>query len=288
MSDLLQGERFQVREGDALSVLRTLPDGCLDCVVTSPPYAEQRKGLYGGISEEEYPAWAVSWMEALRQALKPKGSVLINIREHIRDGQISDYVLKTRLALREARWIECEELIWIKPDGMPVGSIYRPRRCWERILWFSHSGQPFTDVTINGCPSSRLGGRGVSLNAQSWLHSGQTSVAHSGIARSKDYIEVPVSFQPSGIAHPAAYPVSLAEWMINLVCPSSGTVCDPFMGSGTTGVAALNTGRRFLGIELSPEYAAMARRRIETLPSYTGAKRSVKVTDGQLSLLEVA
>ena len=89
------------------------------------------------------------------------GSVFIVIRPHVRDGVISDYVLRTRLALRESGWHECEELIWLKPDAPPLGSLKRPRRTWESVLWFSRSPQPYCDLKACGRESERVGFEGL-------------------------------------------------------------------------------------------------------------------------------
>ena len=150
MSDPVIIGNATLYHGDCLEVMRQLPDNSVDAVVTSPPYAMQRAKLYGGVPEDEYPSWTVAWMEQVRRILKPHGSVLINIREHIRNGEMSAYVHRTRLALREAGWIQCDELIWVKPDAPPVGHPGRPRRSWERILWFAKGNQPWCDPKANG------------------------------------------------------------------------------------------------------------------------------------------
>src|SRR5690606_26585109 len=106
--------------------MATLPDASVDALITSPPYAMQRKDTYGGVPEADYPAWTVAWMAEARRVLKPDGSAVINIRPHVRNGQISDYVLRTRLALREDGWAEVEELIWNKISGAPLGAVNRP------------------------------------------------------------------------------------------------------------------------------------------------------------------
>ena len=120
-----------VLHGDCLDLIPTLEDESVSLVVTSPPYAQQRAGHYEGIPEEDYPDFTVQWMTALAPKMTPDGSVFLVIRPHVRDGVLSDYVLRTRLALREAGWHECEELIWLKPDAPPLGSKLRPRRAWE-------------------------------------------------------------------------------------------------------------------------------------------------------------
>jgi ParB-like chromosome segregation protein Spo0J len=91
-----------VLHGDCLDLIPTLVDGSISLVVTSPPYAEQRADHYQGISEEDYPDFTVEWMTALRSKLTTDASGLIVIRPHLRGGVISDYVLRTRLAVREA------------------------------------------------------------------------------------------------------------------------------------------------------------------------------------------
>src|SRR5690348_8805380 len=141
---------WSILEGDCIDVMRDLPAESVDAVVTSPPYAMQRKATYGGVPESEYPAWTVAWMSEARRLLKPDGSVVINIRPHVRNGQISDYTLRTRLALREDGWAEVEELIWHKKSGPPMGHTQRPRRSWESLHWFAKHGQPFTDPKAAG------------------------------------------------------------------------------------------------------------------------------------------
>src|SRR5690348_5525245 len=117
-----------------MEVAPHLASDSIAAVVTSPPYAEQRKAQYGGIPEDDYPLWTLAWFTCLRAALSPTASLLVNIREHVANGEMSDYVHRTRMCLRAADWIELDELIWVKPDAMPVGRNDRPRRSWERIL----------------------------------------------------------------------------------------------------------------------------------------------------------
>jgi hypothetical protein len=139
---------IEISDG-ALMLSRQIHRESVDLVCTSPPYDLQRVRQYGGIHEARYPRWTVEWMEQIRPLLKKHASVAIVIRPNVRDGQISDYVLRTRLALRDAGWRECDELIWIKPGAPPIGSKIRPRRSWESILWFSRSRRPFCDPKAN-------------------------------------------------------------------------------------------------------------------------------------------
>ena len=259
----------EILHGDCVEVLPTLAPASVHAVVTSPPYAEQRKKQYGGIPEREYPAWTVAWMAALRPALAPGASVLVNIREHVKDGQISDYVHRTRLAVRDAGWAEIDELLWLKTDAPPVGRVDRPRRSWERVLWFAPSADVRCYPKANGRTSERIGGI-EGKASMSWA-AGQNPLA-AGVSRSPDFVRVAmkqgVNSWVGGAAHPAKYPEELAAWLLRLVTEPGDTVCDPFAGSGTTGVAALQEGRRFVGIERDAGYCDLARRRIaEAQPS---------------------
>lgn len=257
---------IELHHGDCIEVMRNMPAESVDAIVTSPPYAEQRKSAYGGIPEKDYPAWTVAWMTEARRVLKPDGSVLINIRPHIKNGQISDYVLRTRLALRGSGWTECEELIWHKPGSMPMGSTSRPRRAWESIHWFAKHGKPYA--------APKAAGEGLSIGINtgggrkgSHVHGGQKyRTTIDGVARVSDVVSIPTRANRDSNGfndHPAPYPVPLAEWLGKLVCPPGGTVLDPFSGSASTGVAAIRNGWDYIGIDAVEEYVDMSRLRLE-------------------------
>jgi site-specific DNA-methyltransferase (adenine-specific) len=195
--------------------------------------------------------------------------VLIVIRPHLRGGVVSDYVLRTRLALRDAAWNECEELIWYKPNSPPLGSKLRPRRAWESILWFGKTAQPYCDLKACGKVTDRLGFDGSIKFAEggvsektSW-HPCVESFGHGdGTARVTDVFVVAVGNEESGVDHPAVYPVGLAEQLIRTFSQEGDLILDPFCGSGQTLLAAKGCGRRFLGIEREERYVEIARERL--------------------------
>lgn len=251
--------------GDALAVIPTLPDCSINLCITSPPYAMQRKRQYGGVPEKEYPAWMVSIMAALRPKLTDDGSVLIVIRSNVLNGVVSDYVLKTRLALREDGWCECEELIWLKPDAPPLGSKQRPRRTWEPILWFSKTPRPFIDLRANGCYSDRIGFEGSRSYAENGaVSAGRSSTVENGRARTADHFVANVSSVENGVLHPAMFPASLCEKLIRTFTKEGDCVADIFCGSGQALIAAQRLGRKFIGIDILKEYVELAAKRLQT------------------------
>lgn len=252
----------QIIHGDCVEVMASLPAESVDAIVTSPPYAEQRKSTYGGIPEEGYPEWTIAWMAEAKRLLKPDGSVIINISPHAKNGQVSDYVLRTRLALRGAGWNEVDELIWHKTNPMPVGHKDRPRRSWESLLWYSKHGRPFSNAKANGKPSTRKtaankDGQAV-RNGWGWLDTGTGKTPE--MTRCANVVSMSTGSETTG--HPAPFPVPLAEWCGKLICPHGGTILDPFSGSASTGIAAIRNGWDYIGIEAIEEYVTMSRERL--------------------------
>ena len=264
--------------GDCIEFMKSLPDHSVDAIVTSPPYGNQRKAQYGGIDEAEYPAWTVKWMQEAKRILTPKGSVAINIRPHHKDGQISDYTLKTRLAIRESGWREVEELIWDKVGGVPLCSPRLPRRCWESIHWFSLNNRPYSAPKANGNPSNAIGFIG-NKGVGTYITAG-TGKRTNGIARCTDIVRVPTSAcdKSKFNSHPAQYPEPLAAWLIRLLVPEGGVVFDPFMGGGTTAVAAVRNGRQFIGSEMKQEYIDIANRRLAAASPPTNDNTEIQQT----------
>jgi hypothetical protein len=190
--------------------------------------------------------------------------VVINIRPHIRDGQISDYTLRTRLALREDGWCECEELIWYKDGGgAPFGAVHRPRRSWESLHWFAKHGRPFSTPKAAGRPLTAI--NTASGRGGPHIASRQRSGPAEGIARVPDVAVISTRANENSNDlnnHPAPYPPTLASWVASLICPPGGSILDPFNGSGSTGIAAIRGGWSYVGIEAVSEYATMSRARL--------------------------
>ncbi len=258
--------------GDSKEQLKRLPDHCVDLVVTSPPYADQRKSTYGGVRHDQYVSWFLPISEQLLRVLKPTGTFILNIKEKVVDGERSTYVLELILAMRRQGWLWTEEFIWHKKNCYPGKWPNRFRDAWERLLQFNKNRQfsmyqeevmvPMGDwATVrlkNLSDTDKMRdnskvGSGFGKNISNWL------------TREKAYPTnvVHLATECNNKNHSAAFPQELPEWFIKLFTKERDTVLDPFMGSGTTILVANRMLRNAIGIEVVPEYYEMVRNQIK-------------------------
>ena len=256
----------RVHLADCRDLLPLLPPGSVDLVVTSPPYAEQRSRFFPSCTERAYPSWTVEWMSALRPSLAKTASVLINIREHVKKGVLSDYVLRTRLALRNEGWFECEELIWHAPDKPPLGSTRRPRRTWERVLWFSPSPKPYIDLYAVNREAKKLSRKNINTGGPNkfgkLIHGWQARERKNDVARFTDVITAHIGTIDKRVLHSAMFPRNIVRPLIQTFSRPGDVVLDPFSGSGTVPLVAQELGRQHIGIDAVPEFVFLSRDRL--------------------------
>lgn len=257
-----------VLEGDCLSVLATLPAASVNLVFTSPPYADQRTNVYGGITPEKYVEWFLPIAAQLHRVLRPDGSFVLNIKEKAQGGERHTYVLELILEMRKQGWLWTEEYIWHKRNCYPGKWPNRFRDAWERCLHFTKQKkfamyQESVMVPMGDWAKSRLKnlsetdkrrdnskvGSGFGKNISNWLGREMaypTNVLH-------------FATECGNKNHPAAFPMELPTWFIHLFTKPGDVVLDPFLGSGTTALAANHIERQYIGIEILPQYCQMAR-----------------------------
>lgn len=127
----------QIINGDCLEMLKLLPDNSVDLIITSPPYADQRKSTYGGVKPEQYVEWFLPIAQQLLRVLKQSGSFVLNIKEKVVNGERHTYVLELILALKKQGWLWTEEYVWHKKNSFPGKWPNRFRDGWERCLHFN-------------------------------------------------------------------------------------------------------------------------------------------------------
>jgi len=206
--------------GDCLEIMRELPDGCVDAVVTDPPYGMGKDFKGNGSDSEQHALW-------LLQAAFPGMARLV------RNGGMAFVFSGTRLVDKcieygKAAGLQFHRLLWMyKPNDCTY-----PWRGWllksEAIVLFS-KGKPRKWQLDNYCHDTYI-----------FNHSGGEL--------------------PKGVSHPSVKPLSVVA---DIVAKSPGDIIlDPFLGSGTTAVACIQTGRHFIGIEREAEYCDIARKRV--------------------------
>lgn len=257
--------------GDCKKELKQVPDNSIDLIVTSPPYADQRKKSYGGIKTDEYVSWFLPISTQLFRVLKPSGTFILNIKEKAFNGERSTYVLELILAMRKQGWLWTEEFIWHKKNCYPGKWPNRFRDAWERLLQFNkqrHFNMYQEEVMIPTGDWAKLRLKNLSetdkIRDDSKVGSGFGKNISNWIGRELAY---PTNVLYMATAcnnknHSATFPEELPKWFIKLFTKEGDTVLDPFMGSGTTVITANHMGRNSVGIDIMPSYYEMVKKQL--------------------------
>jgi len=261
----------RIIQGDCEQVLKGFPDNSIDLIFTSPPYADQRKTTYGGVRPGEYVDWFLPKAEQFLRVLKPTGTFILNIKERAVNGERHTYVIKLILKMREQGWLWTEEFIWHKKNAYPGKWPNRFRDAWERLLQFNkrrkfNMYQEAVMVPVGDWAQDRLSSLSETdkIRDESKVGSGFGKNVSKWVGRDKVYPTnvIHMATECSNRRHSAVFPVDLPTWFIKLFTDGSSIVLDPFIGSGTTAVAAKQLGRKYVGIDINEEYCQMARQRL--------------------------
>lgn len=265
----------EIRMGDCLDILSEYPDGKFDLIVTSPPYADSRDKTYGGVKPDQYVSWMLPRTKEFYRVLKPTGSFVLNIKEKVVEGERHTYVIELILALRQQGWLWTEEYVWHKKNCYPGKWPNRFRDAWERCLHFTKEKkfkmyQDAVRVPMGNWAQTRL--KSLGKNDVVRFDSQVGSGFGKNIANWKDRdLAYPTNVlhlatETGNKKHSAAFPFALPEWFIKLFTEPGDWVLDPFAGSGTTCEAAQTLRRNSIGIEVKPEYCALAQSRLSLRP----------------------
>ena len=263
----------QIVVGNALSVLKQLPSGAAQCCVTSPPYWGLRDyGVPGQIGIEcslsEYLRNLRLVFHEIHRILRPDATLWLNVGDSYTSGnrgwrapdkrngaramnqrpptppglKEKDLVgvpWRLALALQRQGWYLRADVVWAKPNPQPESVKDRPTQSHEYVFLLSKKKNYYYDYESIMEPAN---GSGQRRNRRSvWT----------------------IKTEPYPGAHFAAFPPKLVRLSIRAASRPGDLVIDPFFGAGTVGVVCAEEGRRFLGIELNPEYAELARSRLD-------------------------
>ena len=253
------------REPDTVTAL--LDGRKINVAFTSPPYASQRTYDEGSGFKPIHPDEYVDWFDAVqanvREHLAEDGSWFVNIKEHCDDGQRSLYVKDLTIAhVRRWGWMFVDEFCWRDTkNGVPGGWSNRFKDAWEPVFHFATTTKIKMHPTANGTESSAVFDYSPSTETTltgSGLLGVKATPERDGIARPSNVIEVASA---STGDHSAAFPVALPAWFVRAFSDASDAIFDPFLGSGTTLIAAAKEGRACYGVEISEGYCDVIRKR---------------------------
>ena len=260
--------------GDASSELKHFPAEHVDLIFTSPPYADSRKKTYGGIHPDRYVEWILPFTAEFYRVLKTTGSFVLNIKEKVVDGERHTYVLDLIHQIRKQGWLWTEEYIWHKKNSYPGKWPNRFRDSWERCLHFTKAKdftmhQEAVMVPMGDWRHARL--RNLSKTDrrrdESKVSSGFGKKIENWVGRQMAYPTnvLHLATECGNKSHSAAFPEGLPAWFIKLFTKTDDIVLDPFLGSGTTAVAAAKLQRKFIGIEIKSDYCELARNALQEI-----------------------
>ena len=271
---------------DCLKVLPKLPKNSVDLIVTSPPYADNRKSTYGGIPIKTYVKWFLPISNELKRVLKPNGSFILNIKERTENGERGTYVIELILEMRKQGWLWTEEYIWHKKNSFPGKWPNRFRDSWERCLHFTKQKkfnmyQDSVKIPIGNWAEKRLKklSKTDMKRDESKVKSGFGKKIQNWVGKSTVYPDNVLYFATvcDNRNHSAAFPLELPNWFIKLFSKKGDIILDPFLGSGTTALAAKTLQRHYVGMESNSQYYKVALKNIASLEPKKKNSRKSKV-----------
>lgn len=238
--------KIELIQGDCLERMKDIPDGSVDAIITDPPYGTTACKWDSVIPFE--PMWA-----QLKRIIKPNGAIVL----------FGSQPFTSALVMSNPKMFK-HEWVWEKNRGSNFGNVKRePMKEHESCLFFGNKKWTYNPIMQERKGGGRdLVGKLVPHNCKEKFNS---TGKFSGYKKVLSKFRVPSSVQRFNCEvglHPTQKPVALLEYLIKTYTNEGETVLDFTMGSGTTGVAAKNLNRNFIGIELDPEYFKIAEKRI--------------------------
>lgn len=241
---------------DSLKAMNYLPEACVDLMIADPPY-NLTKNFAGTTFKEmalkEYQKWLDRWLKKTVRILKPNASIYI----------CSDW--KTSIAIPEVAgkyFVLQNRISWEREKGR--GSQNNWKNCLEDI-WFFTKSETYT-FNLDAVKIQRpviAPYRDEKGLPKDWIDEGKSKFRYTHPSNIWTDISIPFWSMPENTPHPTQKPEKLIAKLILASSNEGDVVFDPFLGSGTTAVAAKKLGRRYIGIEREKEYAALAEKRLE-------------------------
>lgn len=270
------GNAITLYNGDCIQLLKQIPDEVIDMVITSPPYCMGKAYEDPHDDIETFKKQHKDIFKDIYRILKPGGSVCWQTGYHISNKCVIplDYIVYEIFTSLSAKldhpFIMRNRIIWTFGHGLNSTNRFSGRH--ETILWFSKGEQRVFNLDDIRIPQKYPGKR-----SYKGLNKGELSGNPLG-KNPSDVWEIPnVKAQHvEKTDHPCQFPVAIPQRLIKALTPVNGLILDPFMGSGTSGVAAILEGRHFVGAEIYKEYYDISVQRINDVENGTARIREDK------------
>lgn len=247
-----------LQNGDCIDEMRDLADGCVDMVLTSPPYDDMRK--YEGSADDWNFEKFKSTATELMRVLKDGGVMVWVVADATKDGSETGSSFMQALYFKQIGFNINDTMIWQKKNPMPQVRQPRYTQSFEYMFVLS-KGRPKTFNPIK--VECKCSGRIYDSTCRNMGGESGRTKKNFIINKQKNDLNIwRIAVSQNKTGHPAVFPVELADRHIRSWSNPCDIVLDPFMGSGTTGVAAVRLSRHFIGIERNPHYYKIAIDRI--------------------------
>ncbi len=271
--------------GNSLELLAQLPANSVDLFVTSPPFPLLRKKAYGNEDQEDYVEWLGQFAKLAHDALKPTGSLVIDIGGAYQKQRPVRSLHQYRALIAFVDRFEyelAEEFYWYNSSKLPSPTEWvnkrkiRAKDAVNTVWWLSKTDEPKADVTKVRVPYSESMRKLLENPTRYYTPKDRPSEhkigkgfgTDNGGALPSNLLVMPNShsndayhrmFKKLGMTgHPARFPVSLPKFFIEMLTDPGDLVVDFFAGSNTTGRAAEDLGRKWLSFELDIKYSALS------------------------------
>ena len=245
--------KVDIYNGDCLEILKTIQDNSIDLVVTSPPY-DNLRGYNSNVNWKDLAT-------TLFRIVKEGGVVVWNVNDKVNNGSKSLTSFKQCLIFNNAGFNVNDVMIWKKTNPMPQVKQPRYNQVFEYMFIFS-KGKPKTFNPI--MVPCKCAGQNYASTCKKITNGKERTYKEFNINKMKVADNIwEFAIAQNKTEHPAVFPLELPLRHIKSWSNAGDVVLDPFMGSGTTGIACQQLNRDFIGIELDNRYFNIAKERIK-------------------------
>jgi site-specific DNA-methyltransferase (adenine-specific) len=267
-SEFARGDAYRLYQGDSLALLEQFDAGTFDMVFADPPYflsnggftckngkraAVNKGGWDVSRGVEEDHAFTSAWLKACQRVLKPTGTIWVSGTQHV--------IFSVGFAMQKLGYKLLNTVTWYKPNASPNLACRYFTHSSEILIWASPKPAAKLQHTFNYAKMKAENGGKQMRDVWALPRTGDEELAADESGRVWT-MTAPRREEKAHGSHPTQKPVSLLERVIEASTPEDALILDPFNGSGTTGVASLKLGRRYVGIDMDEKYLSLSQKRL--------------------------